>query len=123
MKLNYISQKTRTPSVMILNGESFYPKEIENLEKINELTLPKPLNIEFLYVKRVRDYNFDKVKLVGFDKDNNIIMEVLQLNKNSKGSIGFKINSPKEIYKISFITESNRTAYVYPEVIIGEPLN
>ncbi len=123
MKLNYISQKTRTPSVMVLNGEKFYPKEIENLEKINELVLPKPLNIEFLYVKRVRDYNFDKVKLVGFDKDNNIIMEVLQLNKNSKGSIGFKIDSPKEIYKISFITESNRTAYVYPEVIIGEPLN
>ena len=123
MKLNYISQKTRIPSVMILNGENFYPKEIENLEKINELTLPKPLNIEFLYVKRVRDYNFDKVKLVGFDKGNNIIMEVLQLNKNSKGSIGFKINSPKEIYKIGFITENNRIAYVYPEIIIGEPLN
>ena len=122
-KMYYVGKNTLSPEVVILQGEKYYFENLNSVDGIAEINLPKPIKIEYLYVKRVRNYNFDKLRLIGYDSNNNIIVDSLQLNKSSKGNIGFKINNPKEISKISFITDKNKYGYVVPEIIIGESLN
>lgn len=122
-KMYYVGKNTLSPEVVILQGEKYYFENLNSVDGIVEINLPKPIKIEYLYVKRVRNYNFDKLRLIGYDSNNNIIVDSLQLNKSSKGNIGFKINNPKEISKISFITDKDKYGYVVPEIIIGEPLN
>ena len=122
-KMYYVGKNTLSPEVVILQGEKYYFENLNSVDGIAEINLPKPIKIEYLYVKRVRNYNFDKLRLTGYDSNNNIIVDSLQLNKSSKGNIGFKINNPKEISKISFITDKNKYGYVVPEIIIGESLN
>ena len=122
-KMYYVGKNTLSPEVVILQGEKYYFENLNSVDGIVEINLPKPIKIEYLYVKRVRNYNFDKLRLIGYDSNNNIIVDSLQLNKSSKGNIGFKINNPKEISKISFITDKDKYGYIVPEIIIGEPLN
>ena len=118
-KAYYIGKETNESKVVVLEGEKFY---INGKEKIQELELPKPTKIEFLYTKRIRDYNFDRIRLIGFDKNNNIVLDLTQLNDKERSYIGFKNNNPNvEITKISFINEINKQAYVVPEIFIGEP--
>ncbi len=121
--LYYIGSTSKPPSVMIPSSEKkYYLKNLENVEKIEELVLPKLMKVEYLYVRRVRNYNFDKVKLLCFDEKNNIISETMQLNTRNKGSIGFKIEKPTKIAKIAFFTEHGRKAYMLPEIVIGETI-
>ena len=96
---------------------------LKNIDEIQEIELPYPTKIEYLYTKRVRNYNFNRVKLIGFDKNNQIVIVLKQLNEKQRSYIGFKNDNPNiEISKISFITENDKPAYVIPEIIIGEPL-
>ena len=61
-------------------------------------------------------------KAIYFDKNNNIVLDLTQLNDKERSYIGFKNNNPNvEITKISFINEINKQAYVVPEIFIGEP--
>ena len=106
---------------------SIFPQDkiyyLKNIDEIQEIELPYPTKIEYLYTKRVRNYNFNRVKLIGFDKNNQIVIVLKQLNEKQRSYIGFKNDNPNiEISKISFITENDKPAYVIPEIIIGEPL-
>lgn len=103
-------------------GEKYYLDDLNSKEEITEIVLPKPLKLEYLYTKRVRNYNFDKIKLIGYDIRGNKVLELLQLNDKERSYIGFKNDNPNiEISKIQFINENNKKAYVVPEIVIGTP--
>lgn len=121
-KAYYIGEKTDNYGINAIQGEKYFIEN--NGEGIQEIILPKPIKIEYLYTRRVQNYNFNKIRLIGFDKDGNTILDLVQLNRKEKSYVGFKNDNPdKEITKISFITDSNIPAYILPEIIIGEPLN
>ena len=118
----YIGKKTDKMEYTYFLGEKYYLDDLNSKEEITEIVLPKPLKLEYLYTKRVRNYNFDKIKLIGYDIQGNKVLELLQLNDKERSYIGFKNDNPNiEISKIQFINENNRKAYVVPEIVIGTP--
>lgn len=118
----YIGKKTDKMEYTYFLGEKYYLDDLNSKEEITEIVLPKPLKLEYLYTKRVRNYNFDKIKLIGYDIQGNKVLELLQLNDKERSYIGFKNDNPNiEISKIQFINENNKKAYVVPEIVIGTP--
>ena len=118
----YIGKKTDKMEYTYFLGEKYYLDDLNSKEEITEMVLPKPLKLEYLYTKRVRNYNFDKIKLIGYDIQGNKVFELLQLNDKERSYIGFKNDFPnKEISKIQFVNKNNKKAYVVPEVVIGTP--
>lgn len=118
----YIGKKIDKMEYTYFLGEKYYLDDLNSKEEITEVVLPKPLKLEYLYTKRVRNYNFDKIKLIGYDIQGNKVLELLQLNDKERSYIGFKNDNPNiEISKIQFINENNRKAYVVPEIVIGTP--
>ena len=118
----YIGKKTDKMEYTYFLGEKYYLDDLNSKEEITEVVLPKPLKLEYLYTKRVRNYNFDKIKLIGYDTQGNKVLELLQLNDKERSYIGFKNDNPNiEISKIQFLNENNRKAYIVPEIVIGTP--
>lgn len=118
----YIGKQIEKMEYIFFLGEKYYLDDLNSKEEITEVILPKPLKLEYLYTKRVRNYNFDKIKLIGYDIQGNKVLELLQLNDKERSYIGFKNDNPNiEISKIQFINENNRKAYVVPEIVIGTP--
>ncbi|WP_314291358.1 hypothetical protein [Leptotrichia massiliensis] len=118
----YIGKETGKIEYTYFLGEKYYLDYLNSKEEIMEMVLPKPLKLEYLYTKRVRNYNFDRVKLIGYDIQGNKVFELLQLNDKERSYIGFKNDNPdKEISKIQFVNENNKKAYVVPEIVIGTP--
>ena len=118
----YIGKETGKIEYTYFLGEKYYLDYLNSKEEITEMVLPKPLKLEYLYTKRVRNYNFDRVKLIGYDIQGNKVFELLQLNDKERSYIGFKNDNPdKEISKIQFVNENNKKAYVVPEIVIGTP--
>ena len=118
----YIGKKIDKMEYTYFLGEKYYLDDLNSKEEITEVVLPKPLKLEYLYTKRVRNYNFDKIKLIGYDIQGNKVLELLQLNDKERSYIGFKNDNPNiEISKIQFLNENNRKAYIVPEIVIGTP--
>ena len=118
----YIGKENGKIEYTYFLGEKYYLDDLNSKEEITEMVLPKPLKLEYLYTKRVRSYNFDKIKLIGYDIQGNKVFELLQLNDKERSYIGFKNDFPnKEISKIQFVNENNKKTYVVPEVVIGTP--
>lgn len=114
---------------VLINLFSIHYKEISSItrfeketQKINEIFLEKPLNISYLYTKRPRENNFNKLKLIGYDDKNQPVIELEQLNAKDRLNIGFKNYNIKEISVIRFFDEKMNPAYVYPDVLIGEEI-
>ena len=118
----YIGKETGKIEYTYFLGEKYYLDDLNSKEETSEVVLPKPLKLEYLYTKRVRNYNFDKIKLIGYDVQGNKVLELLQLNDKERSYIGFKNDNPNiEISKIQFLNENNRKAYIVPEIVIGTP--
>ena len=118
----YIGKETGKIEYTYFLGEKYYLDDLNSKEETSEVVLPKPLKLEYLYTKRVRNYNFDKIKLIGYDIQGNKVLELLQLNDKERSYIGFKNDNPNiEISKIQFLNENNRKAYIVPEIVIGTP--
>ena len=118
----YIGKQIEKMEYTFFLGEKYYLDYLNSKEEITEMVLPKPLKLEYLYTKRVRNYNFDKIKLIGYDIQGNKVFELLQLNDKERSYIGFKNDNPnKEITKIQFVNENNKKAYIVPEIVIGTP--
>ena len=118
----YIGKENGKIEYTYFLGEKYYLDDLNSKEEITEMVLPKPLKLEYLYTKRVRSYNFDKIKLIGYDIQGNKVLELLQLNDKERSYIGFKNDNPNiEISKIQFLNENNRKAYIVPEIVIGTP--
>ena len=110
--------------IKLFQGEKYYIKKLNDAEALYTIDLPRPMIIEYVYVKRVRNYNFERVILTGYSKKGEKVLNLLQLNKKERGYIGFVNKNPKEeITRLEFITETNNAAFIIPEVYIGEPLN
>ena len=118
----YIGKENGKIEYTYFLGEKYYLDDLNSKEEITEMVLPKPLKLEYLYTKRVRNYNFDKIKLIGYDIQGNKVLELLQLNDKERSYIGFTNDFPnKEIAKIQFVNENNKKAYIVPEIVIGTP--
>ena len=122
-KTSYIGKNSGTFAVENFQGEKYFFDELANTEAITGINLPHPMKIEYLYVKRARDYSFGKTRAVGYDQKGNRVLDLLQLNKSEKGHVGFHNTGSKvEVSRLEFITENNSRTYVVPEIFIGEPL-
>ena len=104
-------------------GEKNYLEGLDDIEALTEMNLPRPMKIEYLYLKRGRDYHFTGLKLIGYDKNGNRVLELKQLNKIKRGYVGFNNTGEKvEVSKLEFQTENGNKSYVIPEIFIGESL-
>ena len=122
-KISYVGKPTESFLVKTYQGEKYFFDELANTEAITGINLPHPMKIEYLYVKRARDYSFGKTRAVGYDQKGNRVLDLLQLNKSEKGHVGFHNTGSKvEVSRLEFITENNSRTYVVPEIFIGEPL-
>jgi len=122
-KTSYIGKNSGTFAVENFQGEKYFFDELANMEAITGINLPHPMKIEYLYVKRARDYSFGKTRAVGYDQKGNRVLDLLQLNKSEKAYVGFHNTGSKvEVSRLEFVTEDNNRTYVMPEIFIGEPL-
>ena len=98
---------------------------IETLDdQIHELILSKPIKMEYIYLQRLRSNNFDKLRIILYEKNGQPISELVQLNKKERKFIGFKNDIlDKEVGFIKVFNENMEEAYVIPEIFIGEPEN
>ena len=122
-KTSYIGKNSGTFAVENFQGEKYFFDELANTEAITGINLPHPMKIEYLYVKRARDYNFGKTRVIGYNQKGNRVLDLLQLNKSEKAYVGFHNTGLKvEVSRLEFVTEDNNRTYVMPEIFIGEPL-
>ena len=122
-KISYIGKKSENFAIENFQGKKYFFDELANTEAITGINLPHPMKIEYLYVKRARDYSFGKTRAVGYDQKGNRVLDLLQLNKSEKAYVGFHNTGLKvEVSRLEFVTEDNNRTYVMPEIFIGEPL-
>ena len=122
-KISYIGKKSENFAIENFQGEKYFSNELANTEAITGINLPHPMKIEYLYVKRARDYNFGKTRVIGYNQKGERVLDLLQLNKSEKAYVGFHNTGLKvEVSRLEFVTEDNNRTYVMPEIFIGEPL-
>jgi len=122
-KISYIGKKSENFAIENFQGEKYFSNELANTEAITGINLPHPMKIEYLYVKRARDYNFEKTRVIGYNQKGERVLDLLQLNKSEKAYVGFHNTGLKvEVSRLEFVTEDNNRIYVMPEIFIGEPL-
>ena len=122
-KISYIGKKSENFAIENFQGEKYFFDELANTEAITGINLPHPMKIEYLYVKRARDYNFGKTRVIGYNQKGERVLDLLQLNKSEKAYVGFHNTGLKvEVSRLEFVTEDNNRTYVMPEIFIGEPL-
>lgn len=122
-KISYIGKKSENFAIENFQGEKYFSNELANTEAITGINLPHPMKIEYLYVKRARDYNFGKTRVIGYNQKGERVLDLLQLNKSEKAYVGFHNTGLKvEVSRLEFVTEDNNRTYVIPEIFIGEPL-
>lgn len=93
------------------------------IHQLHELSLEKPVNISYLYTERLRENNFNKLKLIGYNENGEIVVELDQLNDKNKLYVGFRNYNNEKIVKIKFFDENMNPEYVKPHVLIGEESN
>ena len=122
-KISYVGKPMESFLVKTYQGEKYFFDELANTETITGINLPHPMKIEYLYVKRARDYNFGKTRVIGYNQKGERVLDLLQLNKSEKAYVGFHNTGLKvEVSRLEFVTENNNRTYVVPEIFIGEPL-
>ena len=122
-KISYVGKPMESFLVKTYQGEKYFFDELANTETITGINLPHPMKIEYLYVKRARDYNFGKTRVIGYNQKGERVLDLLQLNKSEKAYVGFHNTGLKvEVSRLEFVTEDNNRTYVMPEIFIGEPL-
>ena len=122
-KISYIGKKSENFAIENFQGKKYFFDELANTEAITGINLPHPMKIEYLYVKRARDYNFGKTRVIGYNQKGERVLDLLQLNKSEKAYVGFHNTGLKvEVSRLEFVTEDNNRTYVVPEIFIGEPL-
>ena len=122
-KISYIGKKSENFAIENFQGKKYFSNELANTEAITGINLPHPMKIEYLYVKRARDYNFGKTRVIGYNQKGERVLDLLQLNKSEKAYVGFHNTGLKvEVSRLEFVTENNNRTYVVPEIFIGEPL-
>ena len=122
-KISYIGKKSENFAIENFQGKKYFFDELANTEAITGINLPHPMKIEYLYVKRSRDYNFGKTRVIGYNQKGERVLDLLQLNKSEKAYVGFHNTGLKvEVSRLEFVTENNNRTYVVPEIFIGEPL-
>ena len=122
-KISYIGKKSENFAIENFQGKKYFFDELANTEAITGINLPHPMKIEYLYVKRARDYNFGKTRVIGYNQKGERVLDLLQLNKSEKVYVGFHNTGLKvEVSRLEFVTEDNNRTYVMPEIFIGEPL-
>ena len=122
-KISYVGKPMESFLVKTYQGEKYFFDELANTEAITGINLPHPMKIEYLYVKRARDYNFGKTRVIGYNQKGERVLDLLQLNKSEKAYVGFHNTGLKvEVSRLEFVTEDNNRTYVMPEIFIGEPL-
>ena len=122
-KISYIGKKSENFAIENFQGKKYFFDELANTEAITGINLPHPMKIEYLYVKRARDYNFGKTRVIGYNQKGERVLDLLQLNKSEKAYVGFHNTGLKvEVSRLEFVTENNNRTYVVPEIFIGEPL-
>jgi len=122
-KISYIGKKSENFAIENFQGKKYFSNELANTEVITGINLPHPMKIEYLYVKRARDYNFGKTRVIGYNQKGERVLDLLQLNKSEKAYVGFHNTGLKvEVSRLEFVTEDNNRTYVMPEIFIGEPL-
>jgi len=123
IKIKYIGRNSR----IVIGKIVFVPQYSEDntllrssLNQISEYTFEKEIYISELYVTRLRSNNFDKLKIVLYDNQHNIVDTVIQENDEVRKYIKFKNRKlNKKIKKISFFNEKNEKAFIVPELVIG----
>ena len=122
-KISYIGKKSENFAIENFQGKKYFFDELANTEAITGINLPHPMKIEYLYVKRARDYNFGKTRVIGYNQKGERVLDLLQLNKSEKAYVGFHNTGLKvEVSRLEFVTEDNNRTYVMPEIFIGESL-
>ena len=122
-KISYIGKKSENFAIENFQGKKYFSNELANTEVITGINLPHPMKIEYLYVKRARDYNFGKTRVIGYNQKGERVLDLLQLNKSEKAYVGSHNTGLKvEVSRLEFVTENNNRTYVVPEIFIGEPL-
>ena len=122
-KISYVGKPMESFLVKTYQGEKYFFNELANTEAITGINLPHPMKIEYLYVKRARDYNFGKTRVIGYNQKGERVLDLLQLNKSEKAYVGFHNTGLKvEVSRLEFVTEDNNRTYVMPEIFIGESL-
>ena len=122
-KISYIGKKSENFAIENFQGKKYFFDELANTEAITGINFPHPMKIEYLYVKRARDYNFGKTRVIGYNQKGERVLDLLQLNKSEKAYVGFHNTGLKvEVSRLEFVTEDNNRTYVMPEIFIGEPL-
>lgn len=122
-KISYVGKPMESFLVKTYQGEKYFFDELANTEAITGINLPHPMKVEYLYVKRARDYNFGKTRVIGYNQKGERVLDLLQLNKSEKAYVGFHNTGLKvEVSRLEFVTEDNNRIYVMPEIFIGEPL-
>lgn len=91
----------------------------EKTSQLHEIVFEKETNVKYLYAERLRAYNIEKLKIIGYDINDNPILELEQLNRKEKLFIGFKNDEDKKIKKIRFFTTDGKEAYVKSEIYLG----
>ncbi|RRD40755.1 hypothetical protein EII29_02135 [Leptotrichia sp. OH3620_COT-345] len=110
------------PKIFSLNPNTDFfwiEKNNEQTEQLHEMTFEKKLNIEYLYTERLRANNNEKLKVIGYNEKDEIVLELEQLNKKEKQFIGFKNSGNIKVKKIKFFTLENKKAYIKSGFYIG----
>ncbi|RRD40756.1 hypothetical protein EII29_02140 [Leptotrichia sp. OH3620_COT-345] len=94
-------------------------KSSEQTELLHEVIFEKELYIKYLYAERLRANNNERLKIIGYNKKDEIVFELEQLNKKERLFIGFKNPKFLKVKKIKFFTLNNKQAYVKSGIYIG----
>ena len=121
LNLYFYDNKLQKLDENFVNINRFFIVRITNLDTplIHEINLEKNCNVKYLYADRIRAFNRQKLKIVGYNEKEEPVLEIQQLNNKDHQFIGFKNNKNEEIRKIRFFTIDNKEAYVKTGVYLG----
>ena len=91
-----------------------------DIQQIHEINFDFPIFLTHLFLTRLRENNFDKLKIKGYDSYGNVVVELDQLNDKTRKYIGFRNYKKVAISKIEILNKESQKSYVIPEIIYGE---
>lgn len=100
-------------------GVFWLGKTAENINQTSEISFEKEISVSYIYAERLRANNLNKIKAIGFNKNNEIVWNSEQLNNPEKQFVGFKINNSEKIKRIKFYTFNNNITFVKDRIFIG----
>ena len=101
------------------SGVFWLGKTDENINQTSEISFEKEISVSYIYAEILRANNLNKIKAIGFNKNNEIVWNSEQLNNPEKQFVGFKINNYEKIKRIKFYTFNNNITFVKDRIFIG----